>query len=159
MPVQDHGREIYNAYVALKMRERHQRRKKQAVTYKGGQCEACGYDRCLDALEFHHQDPDQKDLGIGTSQRLPWPKVKAELDKCRLLCANCHREEHHHIVSERHDQLLVEVRQHVPERPPSQGVVVKICEGCGEPFQSRVSANQRFCSRKCRWLKPPGPVG
>ena len=76
----------------------HKRRKKireMAVDYKGGQCEACGYNSCLDALEFHHRDPNGKDFSI--SQRghtRSWEKVRAEIDKCLLLCANCHREVH-----------------------------------------------------------------
>jgi 5-methylcytosine-specific restriction endonuclease McrA len=74
------------------------RRKKireMAIAYKGGQCAACGYKRCFEALEFHHLDPTQKDFTIsdrGYSQS--WEKIKAELDKCVMLCANCHREAH-----------------------------------------------------------------
>ncbi|MGE0269497.1 MAG: hypothetical protein AB7S78_13690 [Candidatus Omnitrophota bacterium] len=74
------------------------RRKKiraMAVTYKGGKCERCGYDRCIDALEFHHIDPVQKDFTISAKgYTRSWNKVKAELDKCIMLCANCHRELH-----------------------------------------------------------------
>lgn len=66
-----------------------------AVTYKGGKCERCGYDRCIDALEFHHIDPVQKDFTISAKgYTRSWNKVKAELDKCIMLCANCHRELH-----------------------------------------------------------------
>jgi len=35
-----------------------------AVEYKGGKCEVCGYDRCADALEFHHNDSIGKKFGI-----------------------------------------------------------------------------------------------
>lgn len=66
-----------------------------AVEYKGGQCEACGYNRCIEALEFHHTNFSQKDFSISNKgYTRSWAKVKEELDKCKLLCANCHREIH-----------------------------------------------------------------
>lgn len=75
--------------------KRRRKLKEMAVNYKGGKCENCGYDRCIGALEFHHKDPNQKDFGIsGTKQTASWKKIKAEVDKCVLLCSNCHREEH-----------------------------------------------------------------
>ena len=74
------------------------RRKKvrgMAVAYKGGRCERCGYDRCMDALEFHHTCPNEKDFSISSKgYTRSWVRVKAELDKCIMLCANCHRELH-----------------------------------------------------------------
>ena len=69
--------------------------KKDAVKYKGGKCQICGYDKCDGALEFHHIDPSQKDFGIASKgYTRSWEKVKEELDKCILVCANCHREIH-----------------------------------------------------------------
>ena len=65
------------------------------VEYKGGKCEVCGYNKCVAALEFHHPDPTVKEGGIiGTTASLD--RQKEEADKCNLLCANCHREAHHH---------------------------------------------------------------
>lgn len=70
--------------------------KMMAVEYKGGKCEKCGYNKSLAALDFHHIDPCKKDFNIGSSIALglSWETVKKELDKCILLCSNCHREEH-----------------------------------------------------------------
>ena len=69
--------------------------KKWAVEYKGGKCEKCGYNKCIKALDFHHTDPTQKDFSISDrSLKLDWKDIKKELDKCKLLCSNCHREEH-----------------------------------------------------------------
>ncbi len=66
-----------------------------AVEYKGGKCERCGYDRCMEALEFHHLDPIHKDFNISSKgYTRSWKKVQSELDKCVMLCANCHRETH-----------------------------------------------------------------
>ncbi|QOE32633.1 HNH endonuclease [Klebsiella phage Muenster] len=66
-----------------------------AVEYKGGCCEKCGYDKCIAALEFHHLDPNEKDFGISSSGHTrSFEKLKIELDKCIMVCANCHREIH-----------------------------------------------------------------
>ena len=64
----------------------------KAIEYKGGKCQNCGYNKCLEALEFHH---DQNKKNFGISQKgytRSWEKVRTELDLCTLLCANCHRE-------------------------------------------------------------------
>lgn len=75
--------------------ERQQAFKKKCVEYKGGSCSRCGYDRYIGALEFHHLDPTQKDFTIAKAKLTTFgEKVQKELDKCVLLCSNCHREQH-----------------------------------------------------------------
>lgn len=69
--------------------------KKKCVDYKGGECDKCGYSKCLGALQFHHLDPKEKDFTISGSHTRKWETIKKELDKCILLCANCHTEEHY----------------------------------------------------------------
>jgi hypothetical protein len=64
----------------------------KAIEYKGGKCEICGYSRYRGALEFHHKDPTQKDPTGLRAYKLS--RLFAEVDKCLLLCSNCHREEH-----------------------------------------------------------------
>lgn len=65
------------------------------INQRGGKCEICGYSKCIEALEFHHLDPKQKDFSISNTGGTPsFEKMKEEVDKCQLLCANCHREEH-----------------------------------------------------------------
>jgi hypothetical protein len=71
------------------------KRKQDAVDYKGGKCEKCGYDKCLAAMEFHHRCSTQKDSKWGAIRKWPIEKLKKELDKCDLLCCRCHREIHH----------------------------------------------------------------
>lgn len=73
--------------------------KQKCVAYKGGKCSKCGYDRCITALEFHHIDPTIKEFGIGGKHCFKWSRIKEELDKCILLCANCHREEEFSVAS------------------------------------------------------------
>jgi 5-methylcytosine-specific restriction endonuclease McrA len=68
--------------------------KLQSIEYKGSKCSKCGYDRYIGALEFHHLDPNEKDFYLSHAKMTSFEKVKSELDKCVLLCANCHREEH-----------------------------------------------------------------
>lgn len=74
--------------------KRRQKIKEMSIEYKGGCCQKCGYNKCNAALEFHHLDPNEKDFGIGSYTVLSWDKIKEELDKCILVCANCHREIH-----------------------------------------------------------------
>jgi hypothetical protein len=68
--------------------------KKQCLEYKGGKCIECGYSRCDDAMHFHHLDPKSKDFRISGAHSRSWKSIKDELDKCILLCANCHSEAH-----------------------------------------------------------------
>ena len=76
------------------------------VEYKGGKCERCGYDKCVDALEFHHLDPTEKEITIsGNIKSLK--KLKKEVDKCMLVCSNCHKEIH----SEINEKKLLEKRE------------------------------------------------
>jgi hypothetical protein len=75
--------------------KRRKKLKLKAVDYKGGKCEVCGYDRCVEALHFHHKDPSKKDFGISAGGfTRSWDKVKKEIDKCLLVCSNCHSEIH-----------------------------------------------------------------
>jgi len=67
----------------------------KSVNYKGGKCEKCGYNKYIGALEFHHLNPEEKDFSIGyKGYTRSWEKVKEEIDKCMLVCSNCHRELH-----------------------------------------------------------------
>lgn len=75
--------------------ERQRKLKELAVNYKGGKCVVCGYNKYLGALEFHHTDPTKKDFSISASSAKTFnEKIKKELDKCMLVCSNCHREIH-----------------------------------------------------------------
>ena len=68
--------------------------KKKAVGYLGGSCVRCGYNSHLSALEFHHLNPTEKDFNFGDMKGGKWENLKNELNKCILLCSNCHRIEH-----------------------------------------------------------------
>jgi len=69
--------------------------KQELVAYKGGQCEICGYNRCIAALDFHHLNPDEKDPNWKQMRKWKPSRVKNEIDKCQLVCRNCHSEIHY----------------------------------------------------------------
>lgn len=72
----------------------HRHLKQQSIEYKGGKCIVCNYNKCSQSLVFHHIDPNEKDFGIASNKTRSWEKIKKELDKCVLLCHNCHNEVH-----------------------------------------------------------------
>jgi hypothetical protein len=67
--------------------------KKKLVEYKGGKCQCCGYDKCIEAMEFHHLDPSQKDFSI-SGKSWAYERLRKEVDKCIMVCSNCHKEIH-----------------------------------------------------------------
>lgn len=73
--------------------------KQRAVTLKGGKCIVCGYDKCIEALHFHHRDPLQKEFQISSPNFNKWDDVVNELEKCDLLCSNCHAELHAGLIT------------------------------------------------------------
>lgn len=75
--------------------KRRRKIKQMALDYKGNCCCKCGYNKSHRALEFHHIDAKSKSFTISSKgHTYSWNKVKEELDKCILLCANCHAEIH-----------------------------------------------------------------
>ena len=69
--------------------------KTKAILYKGGSCQSCGYKKCEASLTFHHLDPNKKEFGLSAGGiNRKWEVVQKELDKCILLCHNCHHELH-----------------------------------------------------------------
>jgi predicted transcriptional regulator len=75
--------------------ERQKKFKQQCIDYKGGKCVSCGYNKCNNALDFHHLDPSKKEFNIAHVRLTSFnDKVKTELNNCALVCANCHREIH-----------------------------------------------------------------
>ena len=68
--------------------------KKMLIERAGGKCQRCGYNKCMRALEFHHKNPLEKDFGISKILTKNIEVLKQEVDKCDLLCSNCHAEVH-----------------------------------------------------------------
>lgn len=73
--------------------KRRRKIKTMAIAYKGGMCQVCGYSKFPGALDLHHLNPKEKSFSIGDKgYTRSWERVQLELDKCILVCANCHRE-------------------------------------------------------------------
>ena len=78
--------------------DRMRKLKSQMIEYKGGCCQRCGYDKYQGALEFHHIDPKEKDFNPSHMKKYAFDdRIKKELDKCDLVCSNCHREIHYEL--------------------------------------------------------------
>jgi predicted HNH restriction endonuclease len=74
--------------------ERRRRVKAQAVEFLGGKCRDCGIkSEFQEIYDFHHIDPSSKDFAIARNTKI-FNSIRAELEKCVLLCANCHRIRH-----------------------------------------------------------------
>ena len=70
------------------------RRKNDAINLKGGKCEICGYKKNYAGLTFHHLNPSKKSFGIDMRKfsNYSWQRIITEINKCQLLCHNCHME-------------------------------------------------------------------
>ncbi len=69
--------------------------KLKLVEFHGGKCIICGYNKSINALEFHHRVPAEKKFSLSKNNLCySWEKILEESKKCDLLCANCHREVH-----------------------------------------------------------------
>ena len=114
------------------------RRKNNLIQVCGGKCCICGYDKTNSALEFHHINPDEKEYGIaqgGTCHDLE--KDLQEVQKCILVCANCHREIHDGLYNERqlkqfqvyNKEIANQLRQF---KIDSQTKITYTCASCGK---------------------------
>jgi hypothetical protein len=113
-----------------------------AVEYKGGKCSSCGYNKCISALDFHHLY--DKKFSISMNGKIcSWETLRVELDKCILLCANCHRELHHSTFIENKERLLKESKEKV--------VKDINCKNCNSLFRQK-RKEQMYCTRKCQHI-------
>jgi len=86
-------------YIKAAVSKRRKKVRLMAIEYGGGCCQICGYKKCNRALSFHHKDSSKKDFGLSAEGLTrAWSKTKAELDKCILVCANCHMEIHEGLI-------------------------------------------------------------
>lgn len=86
--------ELDRIYQSMSQQAERDRRKGILIARRGGKCLRCG-EMSPPVLEFHHYDPSVKQIGLKKANLLrDWDAVLAEVDRCILLCRNCHAEVH-----------------------------------------------------------------
>jgi len=85
-----------NEYMREYMREYSAKRRLKALDYLGGICVNC---KGKEDLEIHHIDPKTKSFTIAKGWHHSWVKIVAELNKCEILCDECHKD-HHKVINE-----------------------------------------------------------
>lgn len=89
---------IWDEHVKESLRKsnkiREKKLKQRAIYQKGGKCLCCGYNKTISALTFHHIERSSKEFNLQSDilRSKPWDTVQKELEKCELLCLNCHME-------------------------------------------------------------------
>jgi len=123
-----------------------QNTKQRIINSMGGKCQICGYNKCNEAMELHHINPEEKEFSFGKVRGNPqsWIKIADELRKCILLCNRCHSEVHYGIVNlpknfckfneEYNDYLSKQKEQMFDECP--------VC-------RNKKNIHQKTCSHKC----------
>lgn len=122
------------------------RTKARAVAYKGGGCFICRYSKCPAAMEFHHVVAGHKDFAISSKYGRGWGRLAAELDKCVLLCSNCHKEVHAGFVTlpagaEGHFDPQVVFNDGHPLLPQK---IRRKCGNCRKPIEVEPAHARRF---------------
>ena len=107
--------------------KRRQKSKLALIKYKGDKCEHCKVSfPCHGVYEFHHTDPNEKDFSISDALDRNigvlsnHKKILKELDKCLMLCANCHRIEHARL---RGDQRQLDILQIIEDDVVEMGPI------------------------------------
>src|SRR5690606_25807547 len=77
---------------------------KWAKDQRGNKCEKCGYSNPT-ALHFHHREPEKKLFMISKAIGKTLDLIQEELDKCDLICANCHTEIHAALIVPRRKKI------------------------------------------------------
>lgn len=116
-------------------------RKRKAVELLGGKCCKCGYDKNLACLDFHHLDPEQKDMDWNKLRLHKWNTIVLELKKCILLCRNCHGETHWP------DQFLTRENQEANNLLDYNHKVLEPTGKC--PFCGKDVYSTKYCSVEC----------
>ena len=138
-----------------RQKERGLKRKLELINYLGGECEICGYNKNIAALVFHHKNPEEKELRLDIRHisATNMETLYKEVDKCMLLCANCHAEIHYPymemnaVVDNVANIEIAESKKHkngLPIKEPK----TTICERCGKTML--YSRGKKFCSKECR---------
>ena len=87
-------------------REKHLKRYKHIIAgYKANGCSICGYNKCANAIGFHHKNPTEKNTSIARLRYASAEKILEEIEKCIVICANCHAEIHSDRANKMRDNM------------------------------------------------------
>lgn len=133
---QSNKRVICSKCSIIRVSRRRKELKIKSIEYLGNKCKDCNLkDTCPDIYDFHHVDPSKKDFNISRNGHIKsWDNLKIELDKCILLCANCHRRRHANTNT-------------FPEK--RQKIIPNVCS-CGTNISRRAKKCKK-CSSKISW--------
>lgn len=120
--------------------------KERMVESMGGKCVCCGYNKCSDALVFHHVDPKEKDFAFGGMRSCPkkWDVIVDELRKCVLVCSRCHQEIHAG-VTDLPEEYEIFNEKFVKYKEKNSDLDLEPCPVCG----GKKSFKSITCSKSC----------
>ena len=139
----DHSFKKGNSYHSQTIRGL--RRKIKLLNLKGGKCENCNYNKNISALEFHHKCCKNFGLDMRSLSNRKWEDLIAEAENCKVLCANCHREQHNPELD------LVNISSILDNSRIKQTAEIEFisyCEECNVNFKK--ITGKRYCSAECR---------
>lgn len=113
------------------------RRKQYFVDKFGGKCQICGYSKCINALEFHHiEEKTNKPTNVIFQYSIE--KAEKELEKCIMVCANCHREIHYEDYDSNIQKLYTNKKW-----------IIKKCIICKKEFKTK-DEKQLYHNEECK---------
>lgn len=141
-----------NAYKVIKARRLN---KLELIQYKGGKCEQCGYNKpYVSVYHFHHINPEEKDFAISKHSNRNLDSLKKEVDKCQLLCSNCHHELHDTLNEQKLNKSIEELlslsEEQLQKRAERRKVdkQIKYCIFCNNGYYGNFKT-QKFCKKEC----------
>lgn len=154
------SKELYRKRVCENVLRNRKRRKEILLLEFGGHCQICGYSENIEAFEFHHINPDEKERSISSMLgHCSLKRIREEAKKCVLLCSNCHRAVHagkatiEHLtkptiyVPSETDSLNLLLSDDVKYRRNVGTRTLQICPVCRKEF--RPAREQKYCSVAC----------
>ena len=132
--------------------------KMELIAYKGGKCSRCGYCKPFpSAYHFHHKDASNKKFTVSRFMSRKLETLKKEVDKCELLCSNCHAE-HHDRIKVKHMENTIESIKNLSDvelekraerqRKKATGYLCIFCKKKYLPNHKE----QMYCSPQCGHL-------
>ena len=125
----------------------------------GNKCQCCGYNKLNSALELHHLNPEEKDFTLGTNANISWISARQEIQKCILVCANCHREIHAGLIDSTDlkssfcEEKALEIDNLVDDIKHKK---VNYCKHCGAEIDRDASLCVKCFAEQRRVVKRPG---